>query len=848
MGLTHRPQVDPDKLAALYAAAGLSAPEEKAGPRHQPGATRNLPDAALTAPARRRADERVADPRAAGRGDRAGVAARSAAATVGGHGPAVAAPAVVPVPPMGPAKAITEGQAPATNPTTGAVRVEFRTGNHGKGEALYRDGSKFDGDGWHEGAPWAPPSLTAGPASSTGSDAKNAAEALAAARSRGRLEPGDVPEQGVNGARLLGFHADPDRPGGAYATYDDGSTFDTGGWHAPGVQVPSPDGAGTRADAQVRTGTRADAPATKETGMDPLDALGDVCAPLADESVPALDLTDLDVTLEGLEVESKYDTSPVGKPGGRQNWVDQEGGLPAFVRAIVHALKRDGKSTEQAIQIAWGTVRRWAAGGGDVTPATRAKAAAAVAKLERMRAAARAKPNKGLDDALDLERKDGWENGAQGAPSGISYKEVPVESVVDVDEERGIVTAIVSVTGLRDRVGDIIEPGAYTKTLQARKPKGVWSHSWEQPISKTLEIRELMPGDPQLPKQIRGGEPWPREAGALLVKTQFNLLGDRGRQAFADVVFFAEDQEWSIGYNVPAGGAKHEAKAGLPTRRIRELDLYEYSPVLFGAMPAAATVSVKSAQHAFRSAMAALDNDELSRFQSLRDELEGKAFDPQAGVAPDRPAADLAVGDEVTFLRAGDSGPEQVSGVVTMAPERRGDEGRAVDFEVDDDPVSLLATEPVRVTGRAEVSGAEEKADPWHVLYPEQSAVAEVKARRGGRPTGGWQRCSNCGSTDRDEFADGTARCENCGTELVHATTGSGAKTLLVALAEQLGLGDQVAQEIKALLEDPHPGYVDDDAAGYVPTSPIEVKAEPAPARLSEIEVLMARRAALSAD
>jgi hypothetical protein len=176
----------------------------------------------------------------------------------------------------------------------------------------------------------------------------------------------------------------------------------------------------------------------------------------------------------------------------------------------------------------------------------------------------------------------------------LQYKSVGVTGV-KADDGAGVVTALVSVTGIVDNVSDIIKPGAYTKTLQKRIPKGVWHHSWEKSISKTLEIKELMPGDPALPTTLPDGSPWPKAAGALQVKMQFNLNTQRGREAYEDVKFFGDQQEWSIGYNVPVGGATQEK--GI--RTIDYLDLFEYSPVLFGAMSAARTESVKSAQEAW---------------------------------------------------------------------------------------------------------------------------------------------------------------------------------------------------------------------------------------------------------
>jgi hypothetical protein len=85
-----------------------------------------------------------------------------------------------------------------------------------------------------------------------------------------------------------------------------------------------------------------------------------------------------------------YDTSPLGTPGGRQNWVDKAGGFPPFVRAVAHALQRAGRTESAAIQIALGTIARWARGEGKVTAQTRAKAVETMAEVAAMRARARA--------------------------------------------------------------------------------------------------------------------------------------------------------------------------------------------------------------------------------------------------------------------------------------------------------------------------------------------------------------------------------------------------------------------------------------------------------------------------
>lgn len=74
-------------------------------------------------------------------------------------------------------------------------------------------------------------------------------------------------------------------------------------------------------------------------------------------------------------------------PGGGDNWLEKVGGLDPYLEKIAESIhERTGKTISQSIQIAWGMVRKWAAGGDNVNPDTRAKAAKAAANMEAKRA------------------------------------------------------------------------------------------------------------------------------------------------------------------------------------------------------------------------------------------------------------------------------------------------------------------------------------------------------------------------------------------------------------------------------------------------------------------------------
>jgi phage head maturation protease len=89
---------------------------------------------------------------------------------------------------------------------------------------------------------------------------------------------------------------------------------------------------------------------------------------------------------------------------GQGLWHHKRMQLPAFVQHIANDLISSGHSESQAIQLAIGACQRWARGGADVHPDTRAKAIAALAEWERLKAQAkvtRSGPVDYDDDGLD---------------------------------------------------------------------------------------------------------------------------------------------------------------------------------------------------------------------------------------------------------------------------------------------------------------------------------------------------------------------------------------------------------------------------------------------------------------
>lgn len=158
---------------------------------------------------------------------------------------------------------------------------------------------------------------------------------------------------------------------------------------------------------------------------------------------------------------------------------------------------------------------------------------------------------------------------------------LPQSKADDGSGAAGIIEAVVSVFNNVDAIGDRIRPGAFTRSLARKLPKGVWGHDWETPVAKTLEARELLAGDTLLPQSLA-------ELGGLYIKAQFNLSTQRGREAFSDIEFGIVD-EFSIGYRVK--DAAFDEETGI--YELLEIELYEWSPVLVGMNPATALISCK---------------------------------------------------------------------------------------------------------------------------------------------------------------------------------------------------------------------------------------------------------------
>ena len=139
------------------------------------------------------------------------------------------------------------------------------------------------------------------------------------------------------------------------------------------------------------------------------------------------------------------------------------------------------------------------------------------------------------------------------------------------DAEDGTFSGYASVFGslINSYVPTIIEHGAFAKSLAApkRKVKILYQHDNREPIGFPLELREDDKG--------------------LWIRGQIDIEDPVGAKAIHRMRVGTIDMI-SIGFDVMPGGERVEKAAdGSKVRYISEIDLYEISPVTFGADPKA---------------------------------------------------------------------------------------------------------------------------------------------------------------------------------------------------------------------------------------------------------------------
>jgi HK97 family phage prohead protease len=161
------------------------------------------------------------------------------------------------------------------------------------------------------------------------------------------------------------------------------------------------------------------------------------------------------------------------------------------------------------------------------------------------------------------------------------------DSVINMEERT--FKGYASTFGNIDEVGDIIEKGSFTKSISERGPRGsnqikiLWQHA--DPLGIPTHMEEDSKG-----LYVEG-------------KISKTALGNEALELMRDGVV----DKMSIGFSIPKGKSMWDEKDNV--RRIKEVKLYEFSPVTFPANELATITAVKSAQWKLNNNLPLNDQD-----------------------------------------------------------------------------------------------------------------------------------------------------------------------------------------------------------------------------------------------
>lgn len=168
--------------------------------------------------------------------------------------------------------------------------------------------------------------------------------------------------------------------------------------------------------------------------------------------------------------------------------------------------------------------------------------------------------------------------------------------ILNTDDDQGIVEAIWAVMGNVDGGNDVIHPGAFKKTFSERAGQvnlldNHRTDSVMASLGNVLELREMSKGE--LPGELT--QKYPEATGAAWGRFQFLLDTPEGKGAFTRIKQKSV-KGWSFGYDTTKRDHDSIERDGqkVTVRNLRELKLYEVSPVLFAMNEATLTTGVKA--------------------------------------------------------------------------------------------------------------------------------------------------------------------------------------------------------------------------------------------------------------
>ena len=157
----------------------------------------------------------------------------------------------------------------------------------------------------------------------------------------------------------------------------------------------------------------------------------------------------------------------------------------------------------------------------------------------------------------------------------MSEKEVKNIDLELKAETEGKVSAVFSVFNSLDSDGDIVLPGSIKSGFKSGSVPMVWAHKWDMPIGKG---------------SIKS------DGEKATFEGEFFMDTDSGKEAYKIVKNMADMQQWSFGYRVNDAerGKIGEGEEEKDARFLKDLTVFEVSPVLVGANQDTYTMAIKS--------------------------------------------------------------------------------------------------------------------------------------------------------------------------------------------------------------------------------------------------------------
>ena len=147
---------------------------------------------------------------------------------------------------------------------------------------------------------------------------------------------------------------------------------------------------------------------------------------------------------------------------------------------------------------------------------------------------------------------------------------------IELKDDSGQVEAVFSLFNSLDSDGDVVVPGAVKSGFKNNQVPMVWSHKWDMPIGKGTITQD---------------------DDKAVFKGEFFMDTESGKEAYNLVKNMGDMQQWSFGYKVnDSEFEKFKDNDGDDTnaRYLKDLTVYEVSPVLVGANQDTYTLAIKS--------------------------------------------------------------------------------------------------------------------------------------------------------------------------------------------------------------------------------------------------------------